>query len=64
MRVAVRAKGNGMSPLRIAQRCLATAGFSVLLPSDDPALREDEDPLEPGDLDYGLAPPSERASGD
>jgi segregation and condensation protein B len=23
---------------------------------DDPALREDEDPLEPGDLDLGLAP--------
>ena len=26
------------------------------MPSDDPALREDEDPLEPGDLDLGLAP--------
>ena len=25
-------------------------------PSDDPALRHDEDPLEPGDLDLGLAP--------
>jgi len=35
--------------------------FSVPLPSDDPALREDEDPLEPGDLDLGLAPPEERA---
>jgi segregation and condensation protein B len=32
------------------------AGFSVPLPSDDPALREDEDPLEPEDLDLGLAP--------
>src|SRR5499433_3281751 len=31
-------------------------GFSVPLPSDDAALREDEDPLEPGDLDLGLAP--------
>ena len=31
-------------------------GFQVPLPSDDPALREDEDPLEPGDLDLGLAP--------
>jgi segregation and condensation protein B len=30
--------------------------FAVPMPSDDPALREDEDPLEPGDLDYGLAP--------
>jgi segregation and condensation protein B len=36
------------------------AGFSVPMPSDDPALRDDEDPLEPGDLDFGLAPPSER----
>jgi segregation and condensation protein B len=36
------------------------AGFSVPIPSDDPALREDEDPLEPGDLDFGLAPPAER----
>ena len=32
-------------------------GFSVPMPSDDPALRDDEDPLEPGDLDLGLAPP-------
>ena len=30
--------------------------FAVPIPSDDPALREDEDPLEPGDLDLGLAP--------
>ena len=36
------------------------ADFSVPVPSDDPALREDEDPLEPGDLDLGLAPPKER----
>jgi len=36
-------------------------GFSVPVPSDDSALREDEDPLEPGDLDLGLAPPPERA---
>jgi len=33
-------------------------GFNVPMPSDDPALREDEDPLEPGDLDLGLAPRS------
>jgi segregation and condensation protein B len=32
------------------------AGFSVPAPSDDPALREDEDPLEASDLDFGLAP--------
>jgi segregation and condensation protein B len=37
------------------------AGFSVPVPSDDSALREDEDPLEPGDLDFGLAPPAERS---
>jgi segregation and condensation protein B len=35
------------------------AGFSVPLPSDDAGLREDEDPLEPGDLDLGLAPRAE-----
>jgi segregation and condensation protein B len=35
-------------------------GFTVPVPSDDPALREDEEPLEPGDLDFGLAPPAER----
>jgi segregation and condensation protein B len=32
------------------------AGFNVPMPSDDSTLREDEDPLEPGDLDMGLAP--------
>jgi segregation and condensation protein B len=32
------------------------AGFSVPAPSDDPALRDDEEPLEDGDLDLGLAP--------
>jgi segregation and condensation protein B len=37
------------------------SGFSVPLPSDDPALREDEEPLEEGDLDLGLAPPADRA---
>jgi segregation and condensation protein B len=36
------------------------AGFTIPIPSDDPALREDEDPLEPEDLDLGLAPPPER----
>ncbi|HEX4411639.1 MAG TPA: SMC-Scp complex subunit ScpB [Xanthobacteraceae bacterium] len=33
--------------------------FSVPVPSDDPALREDEEPLEPDDLDLGLAPAAE-----
>jgi len=36
------------------------AGFTVPVPSDDPALREDEEPLEPGDLDLGLMPPADR----
>src|SRR3954468_3432312 len=43
-------KGTGLLDGRLP------AGFSVPLPSDDAALREDEDPLEPGDLDLGLAP--------
>jgi segregation and condensation protein B len=29
-------------------------GFSVPVPSDEPALREDEEPLDPGDLDLGV----------
>jgi segregation and condensation protein B len=34
-------------------------GFGVPMPSDDASLRDDEEPLEPGDLelDLGLAPP-------
>ena len=43
-------KGSGLLDHRLPP------GFAVPMPSDDPALREDEDPLEPGDLDYGLAP--------
>jgi segregation and condensation protein B len=35
------------------------SGFAVPLPSDDATLRDDEDPLEPGDLDFGLAPAPE-----
>ena len=37
------------------------SGFAVPLPSDDLTLRDDEDPLEPGDLDLGLAPSSSRS---
>jgi segregation and condensation protein B len=48
-------KGSGLLDGRLPP------GFTVPMPSDDPALREDEDPLEPGDLDLGLAPPPERA---
>jgi segregation and condensation protein B len=47
-------KGSGLLDGRLPP------GFSVPMPSDDPALREDEDPLELGDLDLGLAPPPER----
>ncbi len=32
------------------------SGFAIPMPSDDATLRDDEDPLEPGDLDLGLAP--------
>jgi segregation and condensation protein B len=38
-----------------------SAGFAVPIPSDDPALRDDEDPLEPGDLDLALVPPEGRS---
>ncbi len=34
--------------------------FAVPVPSDDPALRDDEEPLGPEDLDLGLAPPAGR----
>jgi segregation and condensation protein B len=51
-------KGAGMFDGRLPP------GFSVPMPSDDATLREDEDPLEPGDLDLGLAPPKERTSND
>jgi len=51
-------KGSGLLDERLPP------GFSVPMPSDDPALHEDEDPLEPGDLDLGLAPPPERAPKD
>ncbi len=47
-------KGSGLLDGRLPP------GFDVPAPSDDPALRDDEDPLEPGDLDLGLAPPPER----
>jgi segregation and condensation protein B len=41
------------------------SGFSVPAPSDDPALREDEDPLEIGDnLELLLAPAAEPETGD
>jgi segregation and condensation protein B len=48
-------KGSGLLDGRLPP------GFAVPMPSDDPALREDEDPLEPGDLDLGLAPRVEQS---
>ena len=53
----------GLDELKGAGLIEATlpVGFSVPVPSDDPALRDDEDPLEPGDLDLGLAPPAGRS---
>jgi segregation and condensation protein B len=51
-------KGSGLLDGRMP------AGFAVPTPSDDPTLREDEDPLEPGDLDLGLAPRPEPPSGE
>lgn len=48
-------KGSGLLDSRLPP------GFSVPIPSDDTALREDEDPLEPSDLDLGLAPQRDRA---
>jgi segregation and condensation protein B len=42
-------KGSGLLDGRLPD------GFSVPVPSDDPALRPDEDPLEPVDLNLALA---------
>ena len=43
-------KGSGLLDSRLP------TGFSVPMPSDDPTLREDEEPLEIGDLELALAP--------
>src|SRR5215472_6783312 len=50
-------KGSGLLDTRLP------TGFSVPAPSDDPALREDEDPLDPGDLELTLAPRVEPEGG-
>jgi len=51
-------KGTGMLDTRLP------TGFTVPSPSDDPTLREDEDPLEPGDdLELMLAPRAEPEGG-
>lgn len=49
-------KGTGLLDTRLP------TGFTVPTPSDDPTLREDEEPLEPGDLELALAPPAEPES--
>jgi segregation and condensation protein B len=46
-------KGTGLLDSRLP------TGFTVPSPSDDPTLREDEEPLEAGDLDLALAPRAE-----
>ena len=50
-------KGTGLLDTRLP------SGFTVPAPSDDPALREDEDPLEEGDLELALAPRPEPETG-
>jgi segregation and condensation protein B len=49
-------KGSGLLDGRLPPE------FSVPAPSDDAALREDEEPLEPGDLDLALVPPERIAT--
>lgn len=50
-------KGTGLLDSRLP------SGFNVPTPSDDPALRDDEDPLEIGDLELALAPAVEPETG-
>jgi segregation and condensation protein B len=51
-------KGAGLMDTRLP------TGFEVPSPSDDPARRDDEDPLEPGDLELALAPHVDPEKGD
>ena len=52
----------GVSTSKGTLDVLATmaADFAVPVPSDDPALRDDEEPLGPEDIDLGLTPPTGR----
>ncbi|MBI5263182.1 MAG: SMC-Scp complex subunit ScpB [Bradyrhizobium sp.] len=50
-------KGTGLLDTRLP------TGFTVPTPSDDPTLREDEEPLDPGDLELALAPRVEPEGG-
>ena len=51
-------KGTGLLDSRLP------TGFTVPTPSDDPTLRDDEEPLDPGDLDLALAPAVEVEAGE
>ncbi|XUM20940.1 SMC-Scp complex subunit ScpB [Bradyrhizobium oligotrophicum S58] len=51
-------KGTGLLDSRLP------TGFTVPTPSDDPTLRDDEEPLDPGDLDLALAPAVEAEPGE
>ncbi|MBV9563208.1 MAG: SMC-Scp complex subunit ScpB [Bradyrhizobium sp.] len=51
-------KGTGLLDSRLP------TGFSVPSPSDDPTLREDEDPLDVGELELALAPAAEPETGE
>lgn len=51
-------KGTGLLDGRLP------SGFTVPLPSDEPALRDDEEPLEDTELDLGLGPRLESGGGD
>jgi segregation and condensation protein B len=51
-------KGTGLLDSRLP------TGFTVPSPSDDPTLREDEDPLEVGELELALAPAAEPETGE
>ncbi|MFN5568621.1 MAG: SMC-Scp complex subunit ScpB [Bradyrhizobium sp.] len=51
-------KGTGLLDSRLP------TGFTVPTPSDDPTLRDDEEPLDPGDLDLALAPAVEVEGGE
>ena len=50
-------KGAGLLDTRLP------SGFDVPSPSDDPALRDDEEPLDAGDLELALAPHVEPEKG-
>ena len=50
------ALGLGFLLTLVPHKTPAEGRFETVVSADDPALREDEDPLEPGELDLALAP--------